>query len=75
MSPHLDTAGLDARVLAYVARGPTRFACIAAELGAPRREIDRSIQRLRKAGLIEMYGQPRRWHITGAGRARMKESA
>jgi DNA-binding Lrp family transcriptional regulator len=74
--PHdLDAQSLDGRVLAYVARGPTRFACIAAEIGAPPREIDRAIQRLRKDGLIEMYGLPRRWHITEAGKASLKESA
>ena len=33
------------------------------------RSIDRTLQRLRKRGIIELVGKPRRWTLTTQGRA------
>ena len=53
---------MDERVFAIVARGGARCSAIAAELLVKDfREVDRSLQRLRKAKKIRYNGTERQW--------------
>jgi hypothetical protein len=54
----------DLKVLGAVTRGIGTAATILDATGLGYREVDRALQRLKKAGSIELRGQPRRWVAT-----------